>query len=98
LGAIPAETWRRFAQSDSFIFAGYNDAIGYGEFIAIEDGRVVREFLSDADCPEVTVNFGRLANTDLEPIESWIHVAGFVDDDLPVSETGLLWIHGRSEE
>ena len=48
LGGVPAERWRAFAGSDELVFAGYNDANGYGEFVLVRGGRVVREFL-DAD-------------------------------------------------
>jgi hypothetical protein len=30
-GARPANSWLSFARSDAFVFAGYNDSIGYGE-------------------------------------------------------------------
>jgi hypothetical protein len=33
LGGVPAERWREFAGADELVFAGYNDAIGYGEFV-----------------------------------------------------------------
>src|SRR4030095_1597783 len=51
-GSIPADSWLSFAESDDFVFAGYNDAIGYGELIVIENGTVVREFLYDAIAPK----------------------------------------------
>ena len=36
-GSLPAATWKLFAQNDSFVFAGYNDAIGYGELTFFEN-------------------------------------------------------------
>ena len=93
-GSIPADSWLSFAESDDFVFAGYNDAIEYGELIVIENGTVVREFLFDADDPDANVNRGVLAGNLIEPLKTWIEVAHFVDDDdLAFSEKGLLWIH-----
>jgi hypothetical protein len=93
-GSISADSWLSFAEYDAFIFAGYNDAISYGELIVIENGVVVREFLYDADNPEVNVNRGELTSSSVEPMESWIEAASFVDDDdLAFSENGLLWLH-----
>lgn len=93
-GAIPADSWLSFAQCDEFVFAGYNDAIGYGELIMIANSEVIREFLHDSDNPEVNVNRGHLAENPIEPIQTWIQVARFVDDDdLAFSERGLLWLH-----
>ncbi|HKA21306.1 MAG TPA: hypothetical protein VKN18_23720 [Blastocatellia bacterium] len=95
-GSIPADSWLSFAESDDFVFAGYNDAISYGELIVIENGTVVREFLYDADNAEVNVNRGELTGSPIEPMESWIEAASFVDDDdLAYSENGLLWLHGK---
>src|SRR5258708_23947189 len=41
LGSIPPPRWLDLAGSDSPIFAGYNDAIHYGELLVAEGGRVV---------------------------------------------------------
>jgi hypothetical protein len=96
-GGISADTWLRFAGSDDFVFAGYNDAIGYGELIVIQNGTILREFLHDEQHPEANSNCGRLVGSNIEPIESWIQAARFVDqDDLVFSERGLLWLHGKS--
>ena len=92
LGGIPVGKWLVFAGLDELVFAGYNDAIRYGELVVVRDGRVVREFLDDSGSPEGNVNAGR---TDMvgEPFESWVDVAGFVDaDQLAFSESGLLWV------
>jgi len=92
LGGVPAERWREFAGSDELIFAGYNDAIGYGEFVLVRDGRVDREFLDDPDNPEENSNRGS-SNVEGEPFKSWMDVASFVDaDELGFSEAGLLWV------
>lgn len=90
--AIGANEWLSFAQSNDFVFAGYNDAIGYGELIIIENGRIVREFLQDLENPDLNVDVGAMA-FESGPA-SWITVAGFVDDDeFAYSDRGLLWIH-----
>lgn len=95
--SVPADSWLAFAQSDDFVFAGYNDAIEYGELIVIERAAVVREFLFDAENPEVNVNRGQIVGNPIEPIETWIQVARFVDDDdVAFSEQGWLWIHAMS--
>jgi hypothetical protein len=92
LGGVPAERWRELAGSDELVFAGYNDAIGYGEFVLVRDGRVLREFLDDADNPEANASRGT-SDVEGEPFESWVDVASFVDaDELGFSEAGLLWV------
>ncbi len=92
LGGISAERWRAFAGDDELIFAGYNDAIPYGEFLMVRGGRVIREFLDDAQNPRANIDIGA---TDLSevPLRTWIDVAGFVDHDiLGFCESGLLWV------
>jgi hypothetical protein len=92
LGGVSAERWRAFAGSDELVFAGYNDAIGYGEFVLVRGGQVVREFLDDPDNPESNANRGT-SECAGEPFESWVNVATFVDaDELGFSEAGLLWV------
>lgn len=92
LSSWGAKSWLPFADQDEFLFAGYNDAIPYGELILIRHGEIVREFLHDASDPSDNVDFG---SCDLvAPLNTWIEVASFVDeDDLAFSENGLLWIH-----
>lgn len=98
LGGIPAARWREFAGSDELIFAGYNDAICYGEFISIHDGRIVREFLDDSQDPEANANVG-VSDVEGEPFESWSDVASFVDsDELGFSEVGLLWVWRNEDD
>jgi hypothetical protein len=93
LSAIPASEWLRFAKVDQLVFAGYNDAIGYGELIAISDGVVLREFLEDSSSPDANVNRGQLDDGH-EPFKTWIEIASFVDDDeLGFSDEGFLWIY-----
>jgi hypothetical protein len=60
----------------------------------IENGKILREFLYDENSPEVNVNRGQLVGSPVEPMETWIQAASFVDDDdLAFSERGLLWLH-----
>src|SRR5262249_3387900 len=35
LGAIPGATWLLFADGNDLVFAGYNDAISYGEMVVV---------------------------------------------------------------
>jgi hypothetical protein len=94
LGGIPASEWLEFAGPDELVFAGYNDAIGYGELVSIRGGCVVREFLNDPHSPETNANFG-FTHMAGEPFENWADVAYFVDaDDVGFSESGLLWVWG----
>lgn len=98
LGDIPAARWREFAGSDELIFAGYNDAISYGEFVLIRDGRIVRELLDDSQDSEANVNVG-ISDVEGEPFESWSDVASFVDsDELGCSEAGLLWVWRNQDD
>jgi hypothetical protein len=93
--SIPARRWAGFAEHDEFFLAGYNDAIPYGELVAIQDGSIVREFLDCADAPELNANSGSLVTESDSPIESWTDVASIVDDDeLSYCETGKLWLLG----
>ena len=93
LGACSANSWLDFAGDSEFVFAGYNDAISYGELIVIRDRSVLREFIHDAENPDENTDTGSCP--DVGTLKTWIEVARFVDDDdLAFSDTGLLWIHG----
>jgi hypothetical protein len=95
LGGRTAASWLPFAGDNDFVFAGYNDAIGYGELIVIRDRKVLREFLFDADDSVSNVDNGSWPEVD--PLRTWIEVASFVDGDpIVFSERGLLWIHDRT--
>ena len=95
LGGVPADEWLKLARNNDLVFAGYNDAIRYGELIAIAGGSVVREFLDDPDSPESNVNVGRLESENV-PFKSWTDVAEFVDADvLGFSDSGWLWVLGE---
>ena len=90
---ISAENWLQFAEKNSLIVAGYNDAILFAEFIIIENGVVIRDFFEDYDNPEDNRNLGILPFEKETPIESWIDVAAFVDDDdIVSSENGTVLI------
>lgn len=83
------EQWLEFAKQDEFIFAGYNDAILYGEMVVITDGIVSKHFMEDFDMPEENVNEG----DGVENINSWIDVAKFVDEDAYLfSDEGVVFI------
>jgi hypothetical protein len=67
-------------------------AESWQEFVLVQDGRVVREFLDEPDDPNGNVDRGGNDATG-EPFLSWIDVAGFVDEDeLGYSEAGLLLV------
>lgn len=92
-GGVSAESWLELAGKDELVFAGYNDSILWGAITVIRDGKVVREFLDYAPEQEDNLNVGNLG-PDFEPIETWIDVAGIVDDDnLGFSDTGFLWVY-----
>jgi hypothetical protein len=91
--ALSSEDWLRFAQEDDFLFAGYNDAIEYGELIVIQDGKVLREFLQDRQSPQDNRNKGHLPLEDAQLLQSWIQVASLVDeDDIVGARKGWLWL------
>jgi hypothetical protein len=96
LGVLPPRRWQELAEKDPLIFAGYNDAIHYGELVVIENGVIVRAFMDDEDNPAARRDDGRLPQESSDPIRSWINVASFVEDDpilLQSPAEGLLWIH-----
>ena len=81
LGTLPAERWLGLAGDDELVFAGYNDAIPYGQLIVVREGRVVREFLHDLQDPSHDVNHGRLELERATLIDDWVDAAWFVDSD-----------------
>ena len=97
LGARTAEQWLQLADGGDLVYAGYNDAIGYGELVYVEGGKLVRRFLEDEQEPGEDTNEGRLPRKDDEPLASWIDVARWVDQDMDELVTGAdqgwLWIH-----
>jgi hypothetical protein len=97
LATFSADQWRSFAAGDELVFAGYNDAVPYGQLIVIRDGQVAREFLDDEQDPEENVNRGKLDFEKKSAIKDWISVASFVDGDEIVTfpDTGLLWMFGE---
>ena len=81
LGALPAERWISLAGTDELVFAGYNDAIPYGQLIVVREGRIVRQFLHDLQDPSQNVNHGRLDLERSKLIDDWVDAAWFVDSD-----------------
>jgi hypothetical protein len=100
LSTRSGETWQQLADGGDLVYAGYNDAIGYGELVVIEAGRLVRHFLQDDQEPGDDVNVGRLPAEVDDPFEDWIGLAEWIDEDddkLEHAEKGLLWIHRTPE-
>jgi hypothetical protein len=97
LASFTTNRWRALAGRDELVFAGYNDAVPYGQLIVVRAGRVVREFLDDKQNPRNNVNRGVLAFEKQSPIKDWITAASFVDGDEIASypDTGLLWMFGK---
>jgi hypothetical protein len=96
LGARPAEDWIRLADGGDLVYAGYNDAIGYGELVRVDGGQLVRHFLQDEEDPGADVSVGTLPEEADQPIVHWADVAGWVDEEqegFTGRERGWLWIH-----
>lgn len=88
--SIPPEDWLKLAGKDSFVMAGENDAIPYGELVVIENGNVVKEFLNDLTDEDADVNNGSA----YPEIKGWMDVDGFIEkDDIVYSEKGTLLIY-----
>jgi hypothetical protein len=100
LGDRPAEQWVKLADGGDLVYAGYNDAIGYGEYIKVERGTLVRQFLEDEQEPGGDVNVGKLPEESAKPIARWTSVARWVEefeDSFTGREKGWLWIHRAPE-
>jgi hypothetical protein len=97
LSTFTSNKWLELAGLDEVVFAGYNDSIPSGHLIAIQQGRIVREFLDNTASPLSPVNRGRLGFERDNPINDWIGAASFVDDDEIVRspDYGLLWMFGE---
>jgi hypothetical protein len=96
LGARPVEDWVRLADGGDLVYAGYNDAIGYGELIRVDRGRLVRQFLQDEQDPDADINVGRLPDEADRPLARWSDVAMLVDEEdegFTGRARGWLWIH-----
>jgi hypothetical protein len=92
----PVEEWVRLADGGDLVYAGYNDAIGYGEFVRVERGQIMRQFLEDEQEPGADVNVGKLPGEAVQPLTHWTDVARWVDEEedrLTGREKGWLWIH-----
>lgn len=95
LGGRPTEDWLQLADGGDLVFAGYNDAIGYGELVQIEHGQLVRHFRHDDQDPSAYADVGRLPEEVKENFSDWTDVAKWVDvdDERYARYRGLLWIH-----
>lgn len=74
------EDWRILSKGADLIFAGYNDSVPYGQFLEIKNGEICRDFLQDLQDPSENRDTGKSKLKNIR-IESWIDVAGFVDED-----------------
>ena len=85
----------RLADGGDLVFAGYNDAIGYGELVLIERGKLVRQFLQDEQDPSANVNVGTLPEESRQSFVHWADAANWVDEDedFATCDRGFLWIH-----
>jgi hypothetical protein len=93
LSAVSSTSWLALAGKDDLVFAGYNDAIGYGALVVITGGVVLQDVLFDPDSPESNINIDQRLGVH-EPIKDWIGVASWVDDDeLGFCEDGWLWVY-----
>lgn len=96
LAARTAADWVRLADGGDLTYAGYNDAISYGEIVRVERGRLVRHFLQDEQEPSADLDVGRLPDETKQPWSHWADVASWVEqqeEDFTGRERGLLWIH-----
>ena len=101
LAALPAEDWVRLADGGDLVYAGYNDAIGYGEFVRVDRGQLVRQFLQDEQDPTADVDVGKIPEEAGDRLARWADVAKWVDveeEDFTGRERGWLWIHRATED
>src|SRR5262245_53355584 len=64
LGGRSVSEWLSLADGGDLIYAGYNDAIGYGELVCIGSGNVIRHFIDDDQDPDARIDVGRLPHED----------------------------------
>lgn len=97
LSTFTSDNWLELAGREELVFAGYNDSIPSGHLIAIQQGQIVREFLDNTAIPHSPVNRGHLDFEKENPINDWIGVVSFVDDEEIFSspDYGLLWMFGE---
>jgi hypothetical protein len=95
LAARPAADWLQLADGGDLVYAGYNDAISYGELVRVDAGQLVRRFLQDEQDPSANVDVGKLPEEAAQPFVNWTDVAKWVDEEVEElgSDQGWLWIH-----
>jgi hypothetical protein len=96
LAVRPAASWLELAQGGDLVYAGYNDTVPYAELVAVEHGRLVRQFVQDEQDSSADVDVGRLPEEAKQPFADWMDVMGWVEEDfeeLTRPEQGWLWIH-----
>jgi hypothetical protein len=94
LSAVTSTSWLELAVDDDLVFAGYNDAIGYGALLTVSGGAVLLDVLFDESDPAANRCIDR-RQSGASSLETWRDVASFVDDDaLGFADDGLLWIYG----
>lgn len=81
LAGLPAARWIALAGNEELVFAGYNDAVPYGQLTVVREGRIVRQFLQDLQDPSNDINRGRLELERATLIDDWVDAAWFVDSD-----------------
>jgi hypothetical protein len=75
-GGRSAEDRLRLANGGDLVYAGYNDAIGYGELVRGDGGRLVRHFLQDDQDP-AGVNVGAVPEEAEGRFAGWIDLAAW---------------------
>jgi hypothetical protein len=96
LGSRPAEDWLRLADGGDLIYIACNDAIGYGELVQVNGGKLVRQFLQDEQDPSGDVSVGQLPDEEDQPIVDWTDIAFRLEEreeDFTARDRGWLWIH-----
>jgi hypothetical protein len=96
LSSRPGAEWERLADGGDLVYVGCNDAVPYGEFVRVDRGKLVRQFLHDEQEPSENVDVGRTPEEGKEPLADWTDVARWLEereDDFTPPDQGWLWIH-----
>jgi hypothetical protein len=81
LSNFMASDWLQFAGPNELVFAGYNDAICYGQLIVIQNQSVVCDFLDDEEDSSENHSYFGPGWTQGSQLRSWTDAATFVDED-----------------